>query len=139
MSSWSAAVTPKPQYPTLTPSFTYLLSAPELSTSNKQGDQEQVQAYDHRDDSGRDQSRHSMVDQRAHEPAIAAEHEQRDEREGNTERENDLAEHEGASRIEPDRDHDQRGRHRDGAAQEQWDLAVDESLHYHLAGKRAHR
>ena len=40
-------------------------------------------------------------------------------------------------RVDADREHDERGRHRDRAAQEERDAAVDEALHHDLAGVRA--
>jgi hypothetical protein len=57
-----------------------------------------------------------MVDQRAHQAAIAAEHEERDQRERDSERKHNLTEHEGARGIQPDPDHEQGGRHGDRAA-----------------------
>ena len=77
------------------------------------------------------------VHERAHQVAAAREPDERDQREGDPEREHDLAEHEHARRVEPDRGHDQRRQHRHQPAHEDRDLPVDEPLHHDLARERA--
>ena len=68
--------------------------------------------------------RDATVDEAAHQVAAAREHHQRDQRERNPEREDDLADHQGPGRVDADRDHDERGHHRDGAAHQERDLPV---------------
>ena len=53
-------------------------------------DQEHVERHDHAHDGIGRQVRRAAVDQVAHQLAVAAEHDQRDEREGDAEREPDL-------------------------------------------------
>ena len=105
---------------------------------DQQVDQEDIQAQDHADHEGGERGRRLLVDQRPHEAAIAAEQKQRDEGERDSERQHDLAEHQGPRGVEADRDHDERRCHGDGPAQEQRNAALDEPLHHDLAGQRAH-
>ena len=49
----------------------------------------------------------------AHDSALRREHDQRDQRERDAEREHDLREHERPRRVDTDCDHDERRQHRD--------------------------
>ena len=100
-------------------------------------EQEDVQADDHRRDRGRHDRRRPPVDERAHQLAVAAEPEQRDQRERDPERERDLAQHQRARGVDPRGDDDQRRRHRDRPPEEERDPAPDEALHHDLPGERA--
>ena len=85
----------------------------------------------HRRGDGR---RRRPVDERAHHVAAAGEEHQRHERERDPERQHDLRDDQGARRVEPDGEHDERRRHGHQPARHERDGAVDEALHDDLTG-----
>ena len=64
-------------------------------------------------------------------------HDERDERERDPEREDDLAQDERPGRVDADRDDHERRRHRDRPPQEERDPPSHEALHHDLARERA--
>src|SRR3954453_18512111 len=75
---------------------------------------------DDRRDSTHNDGRDAMIDENAHQIAAAREHHQRDQGEWNTEREYHLTDHERASGIESQGDHDQCRHHRDATPHPEW-------------------
>src|SRR5215216_4050457 len=102
-------------------------------------EEEHVQTNDERDYDRGYRSGYAMVDQGTHHVVVAAEDQQRDEREGDAKGEHHLAYHQRATGVDPYGEDGQRGEHRDEATQEQRYPAVDEALHHHLPGHCPHR
>src|SRR5436309_1569307 len=114
---------------------------PVRSRSGEEGllEQVHVQADDHHRDDARGDRRHAPVDQAAHQIAFTREQHERDQSEGDPERQEYLAEDERVRRAGADREQGQRGQHRHRPPNEDRDPPPDEALHHHLAGHRPHR
>src|SRR5215217_5245251 len=86
-----------------------------------------IQRHDDGGDAADGDCRHAMIDENAHQIAIAREDHQRDQGEWNTKREYHLADHESASRIESQGDHDERWKNRHAAPHPEWNRTVEKS------------
>src|SRR5215218_1544165 len=92
-------------------------------------EQEHVEGDDQRDHHRGDRRGRAAVDQRPHDPTVAAVDQQRDQGEGYAEGEHNLAYDQGAAGVDADGEDDEGWEHGDEASQEQRYPAVDEALH----------
>src|SRR3954452_12935253 len=88
--------------------------------------QEQVQGDDQTAEDRGDRRQPGRIGHAPHHVATPRDQHQRNQREGDPEREDDLAHDERIRGVEPDPENDQRGREGDGAADKDRDPAADE-------------
>jgi len=101
--------------------------------------QENVQGDDEYRDQPSDQRRDFFIDKVPHQAAIARKQDERDERKGDAEGQNDLADDERPRRIHAGEDDGQRRNHRDQSPQIDVNAPLDETFHHDVARHRSHR